>query len=149
MKRKSLIIAILLIVVVIIVTIIIIKHKDSSLEESGDVIYEIIDNMSEYNIAIKERGYKVIEKNGEFYIVISMGEKSTGGYDIKIKKIDIKEKNVSIAVQETEPSGGMDVTMAFTYPCTIIKFKQMPEKINIYNKKTGESYEEITEDIEM
>jgi hypothetical protein len=81
-----------------------------------------------------QRGYIYEEKDGYFYIVIFSGEKSTGGYSIKVISIEDNEGKTNIMVEETSPNKGDMVTQAITYPYTAIKVTGITPNINIFNK---------------
>ena len=71
-----------------------------------------------------------------------MGERSTGGYEIKATDINIKGHNIHIFVEETDPEGG-GVTLAHTYPCEVIKLNKEPKNIKVENKDTGYKFNKI------
>lgn len=103
--------------------------------------YEIVEEIPGINISEKQRGYKVIEKNGFFYITILMGEQTTGGHSIKIAKVDISGNDIHIYVKE-EFSGGV-VTTAFEYPVEIVKLNVEPNNIIVENQNTGSRFKKL------
>lgn len=63
------------------------------------------------------------------FIVLNMGEKTTGGYSIGIENIVETDKNVIITVKETNPEPGSMVTQAFTTPFCVVKINSKKEII--------------------
>ena len=63
------------------------------------------------------------------FIVLNMGEKSTGGYNIGIDNIVETDKNIIITVKETNPEPGSMVTQAFTTPFCVVKINSKKEII--------------------
>lgn len=63
------------------------------------------------------------------FIVLNMGEKSTGGYNIGIDNIIETDKNIVITVKETNPEPGSMVTQAFTTPFCVVKINSKKEII--------------------
>ncbi|WP_366922934.1 protease complex subunit PrcB family protein [Metallumcola ferriviriculae] len=52
----------------------------------------------------------------ETFLMVSWGEKSTGGYDVNIKEIKETAEKITVLVEFTEPEPGAMVTQALTYP---------------------------------
>lgn len=61
------------------------------------------------------------------FIVLNMGEKTTGGYNIGIENIIETDKNIIITVKETNPEPGSMVTQAFTTPYCVVKINSKKE----------------------
>ena len=82
----------------------------------------------------KDRGYYVVEVEEDGYpydVIISSGEKSTGGYDIQILSVDYDGSLLTIMVEETEPGPTDMVTEALTYPCCAIELSLLPDEIKV------------------
>lgn len=100
---------------------------------------------------VAERGYFVL--NGEddaVIMVVSSGEKPSGGYDIKVKAITEEEGVVKVEVEETEPAEGDVVTDALTYPYTVVKLDTTASEFVVVNTN-GEEFanlDEATEETE-
>lgn len=58
-------------------------------------------------------------KNASF-VILNMGEKSTGGYRIEVGSIEETADKIVITVKDKKPDGEF-VTQALTYPYTVIK----------------------------
>jgi hypothetical protein len=63
------------------------------------------------------------------YVILSMGEKNTGGYSIEIEKVEETDKNIIITVKEKNPAPDAMVTQAITYPYTVVKIHSKKEII--------------------
>ncbi len=70
------------------------------------------------------------------YILIAtfMGQKSSGGYEIKIEKIVEFEKEIKVFVKEIIPGKNCIVTMALTQPYHIVKIKKSYKRIKFYHE---------------
>ena len=55
------------------------------------------------------------------FIVLNMGEKTSGGYSIGIDSVIETDKNIVITIKETSPEPGSMVTQAFTNPFCVVK----------------------------
>ncbi|WP_165000381.1 protease complex subunit PrcB family protein [Anaerophilus nitritogenes] len=87
--------------------------------------------------------YKSLERalackvNDEIFIIVTRGEKATGGYRVDIDKVEqIKEDTEETMVVYTtfkDPSPGDVVTQVSTYPHTVAKtnLKDLPDKIEL------------------
>ena len=111
--------------------------------KNAQMEYKIVKEIPGMDVYEKQRGYKVIEKNGFFYIVVSMGEKPTGGYLIEADKVYIDGDDIHIDIKEEVSLG--TVTQAFTYPCEIIQLNKKPNHIIIENQDTGSEFEKIND----
>lgn len=78
--------------------------------------------LEEQLIASKEEpGHDFITLDNEVYMVIYMGQRNTGGYSIQVENIiDHGESKIVYVYESSPPKDGM-VTMAITYPLTVIK----------------------------
>lgn len=84
-----------------------------------------------------ERGYYVFEDAEDmcpYKIVIAMGERSTGGYDIEITDVVYDGSALVITVKETSPDPTDFVTEAFTYPCCAIELTILPDDISVVSE---------------
>lgn len=55
------------------------------------------------------------------FVILNMGEKTTGGYKIGVEKVEETEGNIIITIKETSPDPNSGVTQAFTYPYSVVK----------------------------
>jgi hypothetical protein len=76
--------------------------------------------------------------NDEIYVLVTRGEKQTGGYAVEVDKI-IREKKTKddfdlvVYAKFKDPDPNDIVAQGFTYPFTIVKtnLNKMPESINL------------------
>ncbi|MBQ6169450.1 MAG: protease complex subunit PrcB family protein [Ruminococcus sp.] len=98
----------------------------------NDLTYEI--SMGEYyNSRYKARGYYCDVINSKYQYTICSGERSTGGYGIRITGVNVLDfGTVIVTVEETAPAPDAVVTCALTYPNCIITFShELPAGIII------------------
>ena len=63
------------------------------------------------------------------FVVLNMGEKTTGGYKIGIENVVETDKNIIITVKETIPEPGGMVTQVFTNPYCVVRINSKKEII--------------------
>lgn len=63
------------------------------------------------------------------FVILNMGEKTTGGYSIAVENVVETDKNIIISVKEKEPEPGSMVTQGFTYPFCVVKINSKKEII--------------------
>jgi hypothetical protein len=63
------------------------------------------------------------------FIVLNMGEKTTGGYKIDIESAVETEKNIIVTIKEVSPEPGAMVTQVISTPYSIVKIKSKKEII--------------------
>ncbi len=56
------------------------------------------------------------ELEGVLYLLVTYGEKPTGGYDVEITDIAVQDDKVVVTAEFTEPAEDEIVTQALTYP---------------------------------
>lgn len=61
------------------------------------------------------------------FIVLNMGEKTSGGYSIGIETAVETDKNIIVTVKETNPEPGGMVTQAFTNPFCVVRINSKKE----------------------
>jgi len=72
---------------------------------------------------------KSIDINSCNFLILNLGEKTTGGYSIAIENAIETEKNIILTVKEVAPKSGTLVTDAFTNPFCIVKVNSKKEVI--------------------
>lgn len=65
--------------------------------------------------------------NNHTYIVMTMGEQRSGGYSIKLDKIELKDATVMVYADYIKPGQDEGVTMALTYPHLVIETDKIYE----------------------
>jgi hypothetical protein len=63
------------------------------------------------------------------FIVLNMGEKASGGYQIGVESAVETDKNIIITIKETVPEPSSMVSQAFTNPYCIVKINSKKEII--------------------
>ncbi len=68
-------------------------------------------NMREYEVA------GVVEKGDKTYLLVSGGEKPTGGYQVKVKQVQESDEAITVTVDLVSPSG--PAAQVISYPNTV------------------------------
>ena len=92
----------------------------------------------EVNALIVDRGYHVWQSEGEQIVMISSGEKPTGGYGIEVVSLADYDGEYKILVGEGKPGKDAVVPQVITYPYVIIKFVGDLEVTEVVNEMTEE-----------
>ena len=119
------------------------KSDEVKLVEGKD--YKVNGEFSGKYLSLTKRGYYIDtlnEPNAPYFYIICMGEKSTGGYGLKIKEVNKNDNKTEIIVEEIVPGKDDVVTMAFTYPTIVVEFPKYQENIVIKNTD-GVEFEEL------
>ena len=87
--------------------------------------FEILSEPSEIKMlqnddTLKHKVSALDVQNANF-VILNMGEKTTGGYTIGIENVVETDSNIIIIVKETNPDPGSMVTQAFTMPFCVVK----------------------------
>ncbi len=111
------------------------KVKDVYFEEIADesiLPQDLQDAILQYQA---EKGYKLFNaKKEEGYVLVTAGEKRTGGYGITIVSVQNVGDTTKIFVEETSPREDDVVMMVITYPYTVVKIAELNEVVTVYNK---------------
>ncbi|NSW89440.1 MAG: protease complex subunit PrcB family protein [Firmicutes bacterium] len=121
------------------------KVEYETVEDIGTLPQDIQEKIEELKV---KRGYTYFKIEDEYVILISMGEKNTGGYSISIVSVEDVEGTVKIIVEETSPKKDDIVIQVITYPYAVIKVKGIEEKFEVVNEK-GEKFEFISLDEDL
>jgi hypothetical protein len=106
-----------------------------------DNIPEELSKLIDENMATK--GYLVRQIDGEYYVVVFMGEQPSGGYGIEITSIEDNEGKTNITVKETRPAEDDMVITVITYPYQVVKILSgISPDFKVVNE-AGEAFEEI------
>lgn len=117
------------------------SSKQQVIDNSAEVLYEVLLQSSYLGSEIKfyelvtephelkmligmeELKGKIKESDIETsnFMILNMGMKSTGGYDITVENVEETQESVVVTVNETSPRMGENVTMAISYPMCIVK----------------------------
>lgn len=111
-----------------------IKFTELTLENASQEVQQFIEQNK------VNRGYHFfMDKSGEITLVLLSGEKTSGGYGIKVQSVEDNEGRAVVVVDETAPPKDAMVTMQITYPVTIVKFNGTTTNFSITNTK-GEAF---------
>jgi hypothetical protein len=121
-----------------------IKNTDESLP-----LYEIL--IQKNNGGAKFQFYEIISQEDEFvmikndpelkkkikpnaivssnFLLLSMGEKASGGYAITVEKVVETDKNIIVTIKETAPKPNETVTTAITNPYCVVRINSKKEII--------------------
>lgn len=81
---------------------------------------------SDENLKNKISSNDVLTAN---FVVLNMGEKTSGGYKIGIENVVETDKNIIITVKETVPGTGVRATQVFTNPFCVVRINSKKEII--------------------
>lgn len=97
-----------------------------------EIVAEFFDKLNEDrtpNLAVPKVDYAK-----EMLLILCLGEKTTGGYQIGIAGIEESSTRVTVTVTEVAPEPGAMVTQALTQPFYIAKLKTTNKRI-VFKKK--------------
>ncbi|HEY6142369.1 MAG TPA: protease complex subunit PrcB family protein [Flavobacterium sp.] len=105
-------------------------------QEDGGGNIQFFEILSESNeIAMLQNDDKLKDKINSSdvqtsnFIVLNMGEKPTGGYQIGLESVVETDKNIIITIKEIAPEPNAMVTQAITYPYSIVRINSKKEII--------------------
>ena len=133
---KKLFIPILLAVFILLIIQVYFYIKNTNINKN--ITYEIIEEDSYCDIVNKSFKYN---KNTNI-VEIYLGEKNTGGYEIKIDNIKYRYNIMTITISEVSPPSGSMVTDAFTQPCIKIKPSLKANKVVVI-EEDGKKFKSI------
>lgn len=87
--------------------------------------YEILTEPKEIVMLQGDENLKGKIKAGDIdkanFIILNMGEKSTGGYAISVENVVETADKIIVTVKEITPKPGAMVTQAITYPYAVVR----------------------------
>lgn len=87
--------------------------------------YEILSEPNEIRMLQKDENLKNSIKPTDLqnsnFVILNMGQKSSGGYSINVEGVVETPTQIIIKVKETEPEPGGMVTQAMTNPFCVVK----------------------------
>jgi hypothetical protein len=121
----------------------------SSPKKSGTSLYDVLTQQSDggasirfFEILTEPNEIKMLENDEKLrkkinpndiqnsnFIILNMGEKTSGGYAIGIENVVETDKNIIITIKETIPKSGSMMTQAFTNPYCIVRINSKKEII--------------------
>ena len=115
------------------------EDKDSDLPVNGsvgDYEYTVLSSSDKSVPTQKNRGYYIDsteEPGAPCCFIICSGQKSTGGYGIRITDLGINGDRLYIVAEETSPAEDAMVTEAIDYPYCVLELDRMPESYDVIN----------------
>lgn len=105
---------------------------------SDKELYGVLGNYSDQIQKLKlQSGYYVFDnekydiKDSNVYVMISLGQRNTTGYGIKVLSVEDIEGISKITIQETKPAPDMMVGEAITYPYIVVRFSQGTPNVKV------------------
>jgi hypothetical protein len=100
----------------------------------------------------RQRGYFVFNPKdyvtGNYlYVLISAGEKPTGGYSINIDSLTLQNNTLKVVIKEQEPDARDGVIQVITYPLVVVKMYDLIEGIYVIDEDNKEFKEITTENL--
>ncbi len=87
--------------------------------------YEIISEPKEFRMLLGDDELKKMVKPDDItnsnFVLLNMGEKTSGGYSIEVVKVEELTDKIVITVKENSPKAGEMVTTALTNPYSVVK----------------------------
>ncbi|TGD59448.1 protease complex subunit PrcB family protein [Flavobacterium humi] len=94
--------------------------------------YYVIDNNEDLKVLfsqMKEDQVPAIDFKDSNVVVLNMGQKNTGGYDVYPEKILDEGNTIVLTIKEVSPGPGDMVTTALTNPVCVVKVNSKKEII--------------------
>ena len=136
--------------ILFILTLILVSCGASSSKKSGtNSLYEVLTQQADGGASI--RFFEILSEENEIamlqndeklkdkikpsdiqtsnFVVLNMGEKTSGGYKISIESVLETDKNIVISVKETAPESGSMATQEITTPYCVVKINSKKEII--------------------
>ncbi|NLL57026.1 MAG: protease complex subunit PrcB family protein [Firmicutes bacterium] len=124
-------------------------REDTPREDTPE--YEVIEDLDTLPEKIAEtlehlkrqRGYFVFNPKdygtgNDLYVLISAGEKPTGGYSINIDSLTLQNNTLKVVVKEQEPAAEDGVIQVITYPLVVVKMYDLIEGIYVIDEDNEE-----------
>lgn len=96
-------------------------------------VFEILSEPNEIkmlqNDEILNKKIRAQDVQNSNFVILNMGEKSSGGYTIGIESVRETDENIIIKVKEKPPKEGSMVTLAIIYPFCVVKINSKKEII--------------------
>ncbi len=74
----------------------------------------------------------LLEDGGRFWVLLTRGEKPTGGYSVEVAAVHLEFLNGStrlkVSYRYVDPGPGQIVTQVLTYPMELVLLKDLPQK---------------------
>lgn len=95
-------------------------------EEAFEIIKDDVSLKALYQ-SINNEEVPEIDFSKQRVIAVFLGQRSTGGYSIKIKNVNERDNKIYVEVEKINPKPGENATMAITNPYIIAKINSTKE----------------------
>lgn len=103
--------------------------------------YEVITDLSVLPADVQSRAEAVlgtsgaitVDSGGSTYLILSAGERSTGGYAITVENVAETDTRLEVTAGLQTPPAGSFALQAITYPQTVVRFPQTTKPIVVMN----------------
>ncbi|WP_088076570.1 MULTISPECIES: protease complex subunit PrcB family protein [Bacillaceae] len=114
----------------------VLSHEEASKDP------DISDYIARLNQNTKIRGWNTVEYRGGTVLIVSAGERRTGGYSLNIVGASAEDGGIRVDIMEHEPAPDAMVTMALTNPLIVIEFPDVTPDQNwiVMDVKRGEPF---------
>lgn len=96
-------------------------------QEPVEQLPEEVKNHFDRLTSSPQGGHASIPHGSRIFLIVSAGQRPTGGYQVKITDIVRKGETVHIYAEEIAPAEGSTVTQAITYPAAVVSISQKDE----------------------
>ncbi|MCF6465468.1 protease complex subunit PrcB family protein [Clostridium sp. Cult2] len=139
MKKSFIAIGIIILILLILFAPKILSKGDKKVKyktlESSEIPEKIREILPKY---LTEERALTCRLNDEIYVLVTRGEKQTGGYSVNVDKIVIEQRakddfDLIVYAKFKDPDTNDIVAQGFSYPFTIVKtnLSKMPESIKL------------------
>lgn len=112
------------------------NEKDKKVKELSFTVVRENDIPKEFAQIIQQKKSEKFEltyEDGDLYIAVGYGEKSTGGYSIEVKNLYLGENAVYLQTGLIGPKKNERVEEAKSYPYIVLKTERRNEKVVFKN----------------
>lgn len=134
-KKAAAVICVILAAAVVGVVVMCIVNSGKKIEftavKDGDIPKEIETQvLPEYRNLERALACSVDDK---IYVVVTRGEKTTSGYSVDIKKINMNDNKLEVYAAYSDPEEGKAVSQVLTYPyaVAVTNLEALPESIEL------------------
>lgn len=91
--------------------------------EQEQALPETVKTTVEQVTSTRSKSNEVVTTEGRTYVIIALGERSTGGYSVDVQKIEQRGDALHVYAKEAPPPKGAMVIQVISYPFTVVSVK--------------------------
>lgn len=112
-------------------------------EETMEMPEPILEKLDELK---DQENYQAFDLGGEILLFASLGEKTSQGYEVKLKKANVKDEKLYVQVNKLEPDKNKEQTEVITYPTALGKINSdgLPRQVVFIE---GSDYSKVIEEV--